>query len=225
MSYQSKNPLGFGQRVPIAIFTRARPFFLGNICAYFKSRTSISHPMTTTVSLTKKLHPPQEKGGRGFYKIGVVVRREMDVLDLKCARGHRTSLSTGCVAFFSSEVQLCWKCSEQTCLNARLGRDRVGSRSSRGLVGCFLFGRTRARPVPIVESGRVGRATLLDMSGWVFLGRVGFGSGFESKIMVHIRPMDYSVSKTNIVTYRAKVQFTNEESFHLITSFLDSELK
>lgn len=89
-----------------------------------------------------------------------------------------------------------------------------------------MFGRTRARPVPIVESGRVGRATLLDMSGWVFLGsRVGFGSGFESKIMVHIRPMDYSVSKTNIVTYRAKVQFTNEESFHLITSFLDSELK
>jgi hypothetical protein len=68
--------------------------------------------MTTTVSLTKKLHPPQEKGGRGFYKIGVVVRREMDVLDLKCVRGHRTSLSTGYIAFFSSEVQLCWKCSE-----------------------------------------------------------------------------------------------------------------
>jgi hypothetical protein len=67
-------------------------------CAHFKSGASILHS-TTPANFTKNPSHQGRKVEGVLHKIGAAVRYEMNVLDLKCAREHRTPLSTRYVPF------------------------------------------------------------------------------------------------------------------------------
>jgi hypothetical protein len=66
--------------------------------AYFKSGTSISHP-AAAVNLIKNPSHQGRKVKGVLCNIDASIRCWMDAPDLKCAREHRTPLSTRYVPF------------------------------------------------------------------------------------------------------------------------------